>query len=100
MLIQALRCGVPYLLFWNLTPKEVYYFIEAENLNTESKHFISVQNARLSALCYRAKKIPTMEKLIGKMSFKKKVKVQSLESMLRIVEFANKQFGGRDLRKK
>lgn len=96
-----MRCGVPYDLFWKLCPKEVYYFIEAQNLKSEDDHFISVQNAWLSASLERSKKIPPLKKLLrNRDSRKKKIIVQDMSAMIKAVEFANMQFGGKDLRKK
>lgn len=96
-----MRSGVPYDLFWKLCPREVYYFIDAQNLKSEDEHFISVQNAWLSASLERSKKIPSLKKLLrNSSSRKKKAKVQDMSAMIKAVEFANMQFGGKDLRQK
>ena len=73
--------------------------MSAFNLNIEQSHFMSVQNAWLSASLGRSKKIPSLKKLLGKSHPKKKIKIQSIDEMLKTVQFINQQLGGKDLRK-
>ncbi len=100
MLVQALRCGVPYDMFWTLCPREVFYFVEAFNDQLEYEHFISVQNAWLTGKLFHVnpKKFPSLQKLLGKSYSKKRVRIQSMDEMLKMVNFMNKQMGGKDLR--
>ena len=79
---------------------EVYYHIEAYNLKLEHDHFMSVQNAWLSASLGKAKKIPTLKKLLrGRSRVKKKLYIQPVDEMLKIVKSANFQFGGKNLKR-
>ena len=93
-----MRCGVPYDLFWVLCAKEVFYFVEAFNEQLQHDHFNSVQNAWLSVALDRTKKLPKLHKLLGKSHSKKRIKIQTMNEMLKKIELINMQFGGKDLR--
>jgi hypothetical protein len=79
------------LTFWELTPYEFSLMVQAHSKRVEQEREDKLVLTYLGAAWQRAKKMPSLESIIGKQTSKKEM---SDKEMLRVVMALNKAFGG------
>lgn len=85
--------------FWRTTPRELTRFLRGRNeADKREMAFVTIQ-AWKTANWSKAKKLPDLNKELRRIAGRKR-KPQTPEQALRVAEALNRQFGGKDLRKK
>jgi hypothetical protein len=79
------------LTFWELTPFEFSLMVKAFSKKTKQEQEDKLVLTYLGAAWQRAKKMPSLESIIGKQASKKEM---SDKDMLQVVKALNKAFGG------
>jgi hypothetical protein len=87
----AAHIGLDILTFWELTPYEFSLMVNAYTKRTKQEQEDKLVLTYLSSAWQRAKKMPSLESIIGKQTSKKEM---SDSEMLRVVMALNKAFGG------
>lgn len=62
--MEALRCGIGVAEFWDLTPRETWQAIEAAIWRDRREQERETRQAWLTATLSRAKKIPSLKRLL------------------------------------
>jgi hypothetical protein len=87
----ATLIGLDILTFWELTPYEFSLVVDSYLKKTKQESDERWSQAYAIASWQRAKKMPSLESVIGKQTTKKEM---SDSEMLRVVMALNKAFGG------
>ncbi|TYP67698.1 hypothetical protein [Paenibacillus methanolicus] len=87
--------GIPLRDYDEMTPHELAIFIEENQKREKFMHDERVTQAYLNAVLQRAKRMPKLEKLIGKAPVKKKPMTD--KQMLNVIRALNKQMGGKEV---
>ena len=94
LLVEVLKCGIPMLEFWEMTPREAMLAIGAANWRAEQKQRGWLWLAWHTAAQSRVKTLPSLASLLQPPETKK-LEGAALENRRREFEEMKARFGGK-----